>query len=301
MTDRLLLACAGVPMLCGIALVGLLQRSPAAPARATHAPRPLEAGDLRLAEGGEMPWIGVVVAGSTAELAAEADGRVAAVFVQSGARVAAGDKLVQLDEAESSSEVGIASAELGQRRSELARAAARSDAARTKLERLREGAAWLSKQELEAAIAEARIADAELRAARAGVGMGRAHVSQQRLRRERRLLTAPFAGTVVSLEADPGDSVVAGQIVLRVLSDDRQVRFAFPPGELSERQVAITLQGTPLAVLADIATLRPEIDPSAQLVFATAALPPRLPDAERWIPGAPVLVTRGTTPRSEGR
>lgn len=301
MTDRLLLACAALPMIGGIVLLGLLQRSPAAPLSGKGRASAARAADFQLAAAGEQPWIGVVVAGSTAELAAEADGRVAAVFVQSGARVAAGDKLVQLDEAETSSAVGIASAELGQRRSELARASARAEAARLKLERMREGAAWLSKTELDAAAAEAQIADAELRAARAGVGMGRATVSQQRQRRERRLLTAPFAGTVVSLEVDPGDSVVAGQVVLRVLSDDRQVRFAFPPGAPPQRQVAITLQGTELAVEAEVAALRPEIDPSAQLVFATAALPPRLPDAARWIPGAPVVVTRGLPPRSEGR
>ncbi len=300
MTDRLLLACAALPMLGGIALLGLLQRPPATPLTGPGGASSAQTADFQLVATGAQAWIGVVVAGSTAELAAEADGRVAAVFVQSGARVAAGDKLVQLDEAESSSAVGIASAELGQRRSELARAEARAEAARLKLQRMRDGAAWLSAQELDAAATEARIADAELRAARAGVGMGRANVSQQRLRRERQLLTAPFAGTVVSFEVDAGDSVMAGQVVLRVVSDDRQVRFAFPPGQLPERQVGITLQGTDLAALGEVAALRPEIDPSAQLVFATATLPPRLPDAARWIPGAPVLVTRGV-PRSESQ
>src|SRR4051794_10861831 len=125
MTDRLLLACAGVPMLGGIALVGILQRPPAVPLTAKTGSTPAQTADLQLAAATDQPWIGVVVAGSTAELAAEADGRVAEVFVRGGARVAAGDKLVQLDEAETSSAVGIASAELGQRRSEVARASAR--------------------------------------------------------------------------------------------------------------------------------------------------------------------------------
>ena len=88
--------------------------------------------------------------------------------MQNGARVAAGDKLLQFDEAESSSAVGIASAELGQRRSEVARAQASAEAAHAQLERLRAGAAWLSKQELESAASQARLADAELRAAQGG-------------------------------------------------------------------------------------------------------------------------------------
>jgi multidrug efflux pump subunit AcrA (membrane-fusion protein) len=299
MSDRFLLAGAGIPMLGGIALVALLQRPPSAPLPASHHSQLAHAAAPQRSDADEKPWIGVVVAGSTAQLAADADGHVAAVFVRSGARVSAGDKLLQFDQAESSSAVGIASAELGQRRSELSRAEARAAAAHAQLERLRPSAAWLSKQELEGAVAQAQLADAELRTAHAGVGLGRAQVSQQRMRRERRTLTAPFAGTVVTLDVNPGDSVVAGQVVLRILSDDRQVRFAFPPGELSERRVAVALQGTPLAVEAEVAALRPEIDPSAELVFATAALPLQLPDAPRWIPGAPVHVTRIVAPRSE--
>jgi multidrug efflux pump subunit AcrA (membrane-fusion protein) len=301
MTDRWLLACALVPMVGGIAMVALLSRPPAT---ASSAPgrRALATGAAQLSsDRAERPWVGVVVAGNTAELAADADGYVAQVFVQNGVRVAAGDKLLQFDEAESSSAVGIASAELGQRRSELARAQANAEAAHAQLERLQAGAQWLAQQELDSAIARARLADAELRAARAGVSMGRARVSQQQLRHDRRVLTAPFAGTVAALDVDVGDSVVAGQIVLRILSDDRQVRFAFPPGERIDGQVAITVQGTERAAMANVTELRPEIDPSARLVFATAALPAQLPDASRWIPGTPVLVARAVSPRAEAR
>jgi hypothetical protein len=115
------------------------------------------------------------------------------------------------------------------------------------------------------------------------------------------VLTAPFEGMVASLDVDRGDSVVAGQVVLRIVSDDRQVRFAFPPGELVERQVAIKLKGTDVAIEADVTALRPEIDPSAQLIFATAALPTDLPEAARWIPGAPVQVSRAAAPSVQER
>jgi multidrug efflux pump subunit AcrA (membrane-fusion protein) len=299
MSDRWLFAGAALPMLAGLALVALLQRPPAA-ALAASRTAPLPSADAEPDALAPSAWIGVVVAGNTAELAADAAGRVAEVYVANGARVARGDKLLQFDPADSATAVGFASAELGQRRSELSRAEARSEAAQLKLSRLREGAAWLSKDELEAALSESRVAEAELRSARAGVGMGRAQVSQQQLRRERKTLIAPFAGTVVTLDVDPGDSVVAGQIVLRISSDDRQVRFALPPDEPTPERVAITLQGTALSVEGEVASLRPEIDPSAQLVFATAALPVQLPEPTRWIPGAPIQVTRAPAPqRSE--
>ncbi|HEX2677806.1 MAG TPA: HlyD family efflux transporter periplasmic adaptor subunit [Polyangiales bacterium] len=297
MTDRWLLAFALVPMTVGTAMVALFSRAPAVSVAASPAPRVAKSEVPPLTESAEQePWVGVVVAGTTAELAADAEGHVAEVFVQNGARVAEGDKLLQFDADESSSAVGIASAELGERRSEVARAEAKAEAAHAQLERLRAGAAWISKQELENGEAEARLADAELRAASASVSMGRARVSQQRMRRDRRVLTAPFTGTVASVEVDLGDSVVAGQVVLRMVSNDRQVRFAFPPGELVERQVAIKLKGTELAISAQVTELRPEIDPSAQLVFATAALPADLPEAARWIPGAPAQVFRTPKP-----
>ena len=301
MRDRWQLACACVPMLGGIVMVALLSRAPIEPIPAAVQTQKARATGGQVSDASERRWVGVVVAGNTAELAADADGYVAAVFVQNGTRVAAGDKLVQFDEAETSSAVGIANAELGQRKSELARAQAKAEAANAQLERLRAGAKWLSQQELDNAASQARLAEAELRAAGEGVGMARARVSQQRMRRARRVLSAPFSGTVASLDVDPGDSVVAGQVVLRILSDDRQVRFAFPPGELADPKVAITLHGTELAVDADVTALRPEIDPSAQLVFATAALPAGLPDAVRWIPGAPVDVARRATPQAEAR
>ena len=290
------MACALVPMLGGIAMVALLQRAPTLPRSAADRGVPEVHGGTR-GEAAHRPWVGVVVAGTTAELAAETDGVVVELLVQNGTRVSLGDKLLRFDEAESSSAVGIASAELGQRRSELSRAREKSAAAQGRLQRLRASAEWISKQELDNATAEARLARAELHAARAGVSMGRQRVSRQRRRRERQVLTAPFAGTVATLGVGVGDSVMAGQIVLRVLSDERQVRFAFPAGELVDREVAIRLRGTEIETLGEVTEMRPEIDPSAQLLFATAALPARLPAAARWIPGAPVHVVRPLSPR----
>ena len=139
------------------------------------------------------------------------------------------------------------------------------------------------------------MANAELASARSAVGLGRVQLGQQRLRADRQTLVAPFAGTVVALDVDPGDSVVPGQIVMRILSQDRQVRFAFPPGAMPGVDAApllsIRLEGTDLSVRTAVAEIRPELDPSAQLVFASAALPDDLPEAARWIPGAPVHVT----------
>jgi RND family efflux transporter MFP subunit len=243
-------------------------------------------------------WVGVVVAANTAELAANMDGRVDKVFVRTGDTVAKGDRLVQFDAFETTSSVHMANAQLRERASELSRFQARASAAATKLSRLREGATWLSKQELDTAVAESNVAEAELQAARANMGVSRIALKQQRMRATRQTLTAPFAGTVIALGVDSGDSVTSGQVVMRILSGDRQVRFAFPPGELlvskpgkNAPRVALRLQGNEQSVMTQVDAVRPEVDPSAELVFATAPLPAALPDAARWIPGAPVSVT----------
>jgi multidrug efflux pump subunit AcrA (membrane-fusion protein) len=226
------------------------------------------------------------------------DGRVDKVFVRTGDTVAKGDRLVQFDAFETTSSVHMANAQLRERASELSRLQARASAAATKLSRLREGATWLSKQELDTAVAESNVAEAELQAARANMGVSRIALKQQRMRATRQTLTAPFAGTVIALGVDSGDSVASGQVVMRILSGDRQVRFAFPPGDLllpeagkNAPRVTLRLQGNEQSVLTQVDAVRPEVDPSAELVFATAPLPAALPDAARWIPGAPVSVT----------
>ena len=299
MSDRILISAACVPVLCGLILLIILARVPAtAMSAASTGQPPTAAADTGIAH--ERSWVGVVVAANTAELAANMAGRVDKVFVRTGDAVAKGDKLVQFDPFETTSSVSMANAQLRERASEMSRFQARAAAAATKLERLRAGSTWLSQQELDTAAAEANVANAELQAARANMGVSRIALKQQRMRATRQTLTAPFAGTVISLGVDSGDSVAAGQIVMRILSGDRQVRFAFPPGELSlptpgskaaATTVALRLQGSDQRVLTQVDAVRPEVDPSAELVFATAPLPAALPDASRWIPGAPVAVT----------
>lgn len=297
MSDRILISAACVPVLCGLVLLIVLARVPATALSAGSADlQPSAAMDTSMAN--ERGWVGVVVAANTAELAANMAGRVDKVFVRTGDAVAKGDKLVQFDPFETTTSVHMANAQLRERASELARFEARAAAAASKLERLRAGSTWLSQQELDTAAAELNVANAELQAAKANMGVSRLALRQQRVRATRQTLTAPFAGTVISLGVDSGDSVTAGQIVMRILSGERQVRFAFPPGELSVptpgssmKRVALRLQGSDQRVFTQVDAVRPEVDPSAELVFATAPLPAALPDPARWIPGAPVVVT----------
>jgi RND family efflux transporter MFP subunit len=293
MSDRLLISLSLVPVVAGGVLLALLQRPPALESPKQTALRAASRAQPERPSAPSDAWVGVVSAESTAELAADSESRVARVFLRTGMHVNAGDKLLELDKSAILSAVGVAGAELGQRSSEVARAQSRLDMVKGRLDRVKAGAEWLSEQEVDNAAGELRVAEAELRAAKAAVGISQARLSEQKLRATLHTLVAPFEGTLVSADVDPGDSVSAGQVLARVFSVHRQVRFAMPrsfvPAARTSRVVIRTSDGK-AEVTARIDDVRPEVDPAAQLVFATAPLADELSGNPAWLPGTPVEV-----------
>jgi RND family efflux transporter MFP subunit len=269
MSDRTVIALATVPMIAGALLLVALQRVPPLKVSASAAKASSSLGSPQKAA--ESVWLGVVVAGQTAELAAGQDGRVTDVWARAGTRVRKGQRILQIDGSSAANDEALAGAELGQRRSEVSRAEARHQEASAKLARLQQGGTWIAAQELESARAAERMAKADLLAAQAGVGMGRARMAQQKLRSRRHTLESPFDGVLVSCDVDPGDSVAASTVVARVITDDRQVRFAFPRDQLPTSGVMDVLLALPSgSQRTKVTSLQPEVDPAAQMIFATA-------------------------------
>ncbi len=293
MSDRVIVSLAAVPMISGAVLLVALQR---APAHQVSAPREAHAasGHAGDPKAKHTTWVGVISAGNTAELAAESDGKVSDVWLEAGARVTADQPILQIDSSDAAGERGMAKAELGQRSSETARAAARLEEARNKLRRLKAGGKWIADHEIEQAASEVRMAEAEYRGALAATQLGRAKLSIHKNREARYRLRAPFAGVLVACDVDPGDSVRAGQILARVISDDRQVRFALPPDQAPLEGELEVLVRDPLSgrsMVTKIKTVKPEIDSSAQLVFATATLELDENQHKVWLPGTRVEVS----------
>jgi RND family efflux transporter MFP subunit len=278
MSDRTVIALASVPMISGAVLLVALQRVP--PVRVNASAKN---GSARTLDGAEdaAPWLGVVVAGHTAELASEHEGRVEQVWLTPGTHVKKGQRILQIELGDASHAEQLADAELGQRLSEVARAEANLEDARANRERMEQGGSWISARELEKARATERVARAELQAARAGVGMGRARQAQSKLRSRRHTIEAPFDGVLVSCDVDPGDSVAPGQVLARMITDDRQVRFAFPREQLPGADDMHVLLSLPTGIArVRVDSIQPEVDPAAQLIFATARPP---------VGGAPLL------------
>lgn len=292
MSDRVTFGLASIPMFTGVLLVGLLQRPPPVELdeAATARNRAVESVTGRSTK----PAVGVVTAGQTADLSAGFDGKLTELFVQTGTRVRPGQALLEIDPSIAQISVDLARAELGQRRSEAQRARARLEEARGKFARYTQGATWLAEQDVASAKSAMRMAEADLNAAYAAVDMVRAKLKQQKIYTERHKLVAPIAGTVIVSDVGPGDSVTSGQVLARVVSDDREVRFALPreslPASSDKFEVLVQSKADNSQVRASVSSVKPEIDSSAQMVFATANLPPELMGALAFMPGTPVTV-----------
>jgi membrane fusion protein, multidrug efflux system len=297
MSDRLTVALALVPMFAGVALVAVLQRPIARSVAVEDAAPTRRSYESDRADALSPSFPGVVVAARSAEVAAESDGRIARVLVRSGTSLRQGDPILQIDRTDVNSGIEGAAAEHAQRRSEQARAEARRARASDALARMQSGGAWLSAQELSTARSELLVADAELAAASSATAMSKVRLRQVNLRAARHVITAPFDGVLLSSDLDVGDSVVAGQILARVVSHERRVRFGLPREylpQLATSRVELRLADGAKTYEATVVDVRPEVDPAAQLVFAQA-LPTAAELGADWVLGAHVRVRPAIT------
>jgi RND family efflux transporter MFP subunit len=180
-----------------------------------------------------------------AELATRASGTVRRVRVNVGSRVEAGDTLVELD------------AEGVEARVEEAEAAV--EGARARHERIRalerDGAA--TEQELDDVEEALRRAEAGLREARAQRG----YVA----------LRAPFAGTVVRRDADPGDLAVPGRPILALVRPGSVEIEADLPAAVAARiargdRLDVRDPETGVVVPARVERISPARDPASRRV-----------------------------------
>jgi multidrug resistance efflux pump len=149
------------------------------------------------------------VRANVSEIGTRIGGRVAAVTVDVGDRVEAGQVLVQLEDRHLVAELEEARAQVTGAR-ERAAAARRTHA----LQRQLHGMGGVSRAELERADSERRVREADLLAAQARVTRAEAELASSAIR-------APQAGSIVRRIVQPGGALEAGQPVLAMwLGDD---------------------------------------------------------------------------------
>lgn len=161
------------------------------------------------ADGAVLNASGYVVARRLATVSSKVTGRIAEVLFEEGAVVESGQLLARLDDSTALADHAVATRALeaarrGQREIEVRLADARKtlDRNRSLVERALVSRSVLDSSEAEVAALQARLAAS---AAEADVAQARVAVSRQGL--DDLLIRAPFAGVVISKDAQPGETV----------------------------------------------------------------------------------------------
>jgi RND family efflux transporter MFP subunit len=161
------------------------------------------------ANGAVLNASGYVVARRLATVSSKVTGRVADVLFEEGAQVQAGQVLARLDGATAQAEYDVAASRLEASRRTLREIEVRlADAQRT-LARNRSlvERKLVAQSVLDASEAEVSALGARLAAARADVGVADAQLGLSRQALSDLEIRAPFAGVVISKDAQPGETV----------------------------------------------------------------------------------------------
>ncbi|MBK1701982.1 efflux RND transporter periplasmic adaptor subunit [Thiococcus pfennigii] len=152
---------------------------------------------------------GYVVARRQATVSSKISGKLAEVLIEEGERVAAGDVLARLDDADAKAQVALRQARVAAARAQLGQIEAQLEQAR-RAERRQEGldARRLTSEEaLDLARTQVRTLEAQLAASRSQVQVAEAELAVAQVDYDNTIVRAPFAGVVVAKAAQPGEIV----------------------------------------------------------------------------------------------
>lgn len=257
---------------------GFTSKTPPGTAQAAEKTEPVHGPTAKaeLREIGEiLRWPGTVTARTVAQVSPKVSARILEIMVQTGDAVKAGQLVAKLDQSELQAHVNQVRSELAAAEAQAARASA--DLRRTESLYRQEAA---TKQSLEASQAAARSAEAQVAQAKAGIAGAESRFAETVLR-------APFDGTVLKRNLEPGDTAMPGSPVLTVQSSQKlRVEAAIPESCARRLQPGETLK----AVIAGsshsvgIEEIAPAADPQTRTVLVKLGLDgPAQPGAFAWV------------------
>jgi len=245
-------------------------------------------------------YIGVVFAYRTADVSSELTGVVQSYRIRLGDRLASGQTIASLGSGPLRKDLAMAEAALRAAQAEETKATVEQAQAQLVLERRREVAWALSKEELEGLSTREQLARATVEVARSHVAEQSARVQKMQDDLAKCQIRAPFSGRIGKLHQTEGALVTPGTPIARLVADnDLWVRFAVPPeeapwaapGKLADIVVDESGHRTP----ARVEHVAPEVDEASGMVFAEARLTV-LAASRLWI--RPGMVAR-VYPRSD--
>ena len=187
----------------------------------------------------------------TADIGARVSGYVAAVLVDIGQSVKAGQALLKIDALDRAARVRVLASETVERGAAVAAARANQKAAASEQQRVQSLAQKGSVTEKAAAEARHRLeqARAALLSAEASVGVSRARLAEAEQMLAYATITAPFDGIVAARNVDPGDLVTADAAtdLLQVMAVNRLRVVTYVP----EREAVRLNNGDPVTLSFD--------------------------------------------------
>ncbi len=190
-------------------------------------------GDLAL----EVTGTGLLDAHLSAVISTRIAGRILSIDVDQNDTVAAGQVVCRLDDSDllrqveiGQASVDVAGAAIDRAQTDVARSTAVLELARRDAKRMQEasqsGAA--SVQEVDTIVQQVKIAQADLARAEAGLVESRRQLAAAertldfyRAQLDDTVITSPFAGLVVRRDRDPGEVLVPGSSILRIIAPDQ--------------------------------------------------------------------------------
>jgi RND family efflux transporter MFP subunit len=208
-------------------------------------------------------WPGTVAARSVAQVAPKVSARIVEITVKTGDAVKAGQIVARLDPSELQSRTNQARSALDATQAQAAKAEA--DLRRTQNLFKQEAA---TQQSLEAAQAAARSASARVAEARAAIATTESVLAETVLR-------APFDGTVVRRNLEPGDTALPGAALLTVQSGEKlRVEAAIPESCARSLQpgASVRVIWNDTGASAKVEEIAPAADPQTRTVLVKAGL-----------------------------
>lgn len=245
-----------------LAIAAVLAGCSQPPAPVAPAPRPVKVEVVGNAVGdARETFVGTLRARQRSELGFESAGRIAAILVDVGDHVRAGQVLARLDEAaaqwrldKAEADRAAAAATLAERSSQLRQHESLAE------ERI------VSAMTLESAQTQHRLAQSQMQAAQAALALARRDLEQTRIK-------APFDGEIVARSAQPHGDIGAGQPVLQIEAGRALEVVAMLPDTVAARLApgdAATASGSdlrPLPLKLERLSTRSESGSLVQAIF----------------------------------